>query len=52
MQKALAHEGEARLLRRALERSGGDLAKAAETLGLTPRVLGQRLKEHGIPLDA
>lgn len=52
MQKALAHQAEARLLRRALEHAGGDLAMAAEGLGLTVRVLGQRLKEHGIPLDA
>ncbi len=51
MQKAVARAAEPRLFRRALERAGGDLAKAAESLGLTARILGQRLKEHGIPLD-
>jgi DNA-binding NtrC family response regulator len=51
MQKAVARLAEPRLFRRALERAGGDLGKAADSLGLTPRVLGQRLKEHGIPLE-
>lgn len=42
---------EARLLQRALDRSGGDLPRAAEGLGLTVRALGQRLREHGISLE-
>lgn len=52
MLKEAARAAEARLLQRALARAGGDLAQAAEALGLTPRILGARLKEHGIPLDA
>jgi DNA-binding NtrC family response regulator len=52
MQKEVARAAEARLLQRALAQAGGDLVLAAERLGLTPRSLGARLKEHGIPLDA
>ncbi|HJV89859.1 MAG TPA: response regulator [Holophagaceae bacterium] len=51
MQKEVARQAEARLLRRALERAGGDLPRAAEALELTVRVLGQRLREHGIPIE-
>jgi DNA-binding NtrC family response regulator len=50
MQKEVLRQAEARLLRRALERAGGDLPRAAEALELTVRVLGQRLREHGIPI--
>ncbi len=39
------------LLQRALGASGGDLGKAAASLGLTVRVLASRLREHGISLE-
>lgn len=51
MQKDVGRQAEARLLRRALERAGGDLPRAAEALELTVRVLGQRLRDHGIPIE-
>ncbi|MBI3130576.1 MAG: sigma-54-dependent Fis family transcriptional regulator [Acidobacteria bacterium] len=51
MEKEILRQAEERLLRRALERSGGDLPKAAEALELTVRVLGQRLRDHGIPIE-
>ncbi len=51
MQKEAGRQAEARLLRRALERHAGDLPRAAESLGITVRVLGQRLREHGIPIE-
>jgi DNA-binding NtrC family response regulator len=44
-------EVEAQLLRRALEQQAGDLPRTAEALGLTARVLGQRLRDHGISLE-
>lgn len=51
MLRDLGRQAEGRLLQRALERAGGDLPKAAEGLGLTVRVFGQRLKDHGIRLE-
>jgi DNA-binding NtrC family response regulator len=51
MLKAVAHAAEAQLLRRAMGGAGGDLPRAAETLGLTMRTLAQRLREHDIPLE-
>jgi DNA-binding NtrC family response regulator len=51
MARDLARQSEGRLLQRALERAGGDLPQAAEALGITVRVLGQRLREHGISLE-
>ena len=52
MEKAVLKAAEAQLLRRALEQSSGDLTQAAEGLGLSLRALAQRLREHGIPLEA
>jgi DNA-binding NtrC family response regulator len=51
MQKAIQQSAEAQLLRRALREKAGDMNAVAESLGLTLRVLGQRLKEHGIALE-
>ena len=51
MLKETQNGAEALLLRRALEASRGELAPAAEALGLTARALGLRLREHGIPLE-
>jgi DNA-binding NtrC family response regulator len=51
MMKAVAHQAEGALLRRALDAARGEPARAAETLGLTLRTLAQRLREHGIPLE-
>ncbi len=51
MLKALGREAEAQLLGRALREAGGDPPRAAERLGLTPRALAQRLRDHGIPLE-
>ena len=51
MEQALVLAGRRLLLRRALETSGGDLPRTAEGLGLTVRVLAQRLREAGIPLE-
>lgn len=51
MAAELAAQGEAALLRRALDHQGGNLAATAQALGLTVRALGLRLREHGIPLD-
>ena len=51
MLKALGREAEAQLLGRALREAQGDLLRAAEGLGLTPRVMAQRLRDHGIPLE-
>ncbi len=51
MLKAVAHAAEAQLLLRAMGAAGGDLPRAAETLGLTVRTLAQRLREHAIPLE-
>ncbi len=51
MEQALAASGRAHLLRRALLDAGGDLPKAADALGLTVRVLAQRLRDAGIPLE-
>ncbi|HTL98870.1 MAG TPA: response regulator [Holophagaceae bacterium] len=51
MEQALIHAGRAHLLRRALQDAGGDLPRTAESLGLTVRVLAQRLRDAGIPLE-
>jgi len=51
MESALVAAGRPHLLRRALVDAGGDLPKAAEALGLTVRVLAQRLRDAGIPLE-
>lgn len=51
MLKALGREAEAQLLDRAVREAAGDLPRAAERLGLTPRALAQRLRDHGIPLE-
>ena len=49
--KAVAREAERRILARVLRESAHDLPAAAERLGLTPRSLAQRLRDHGIPLE-
>ncbi len=51
MLKSLGRGAEAQLLARAFREASGDLPLAAERLGLTPRVLAQRLRDHEIPLD-
>ena len=43
---------EKRLLMRAMERSGGVIAKAARLLGLTYRTMQYRLDKHGIKYQA
>ncbi|MBI4912229.1 MAG: sigma-54-dependent Fis family transcriptional regulator [Acidobacteria bacterium] len=52
MLKSVRAQAEAALLRRALDSAGGDLGAAAHALGLTLRVLGQRLRENGIDLES
>lgn len=42
---------EARLITRALEANGRDPARTALALGISPRILGQRLREHRISLE-
>ena len=49
--KAVAREAEGRILARVLREAAGSLPVAAECLGLTPRSLAQRLRDHGIPLE-
>ena len=51
MEQALLNAGRPHLLRRALQDAGGDIPKAAEALGLTVRVLAQRLRDAGVPLE-
>lgn len=51
MMKAAQRELERELLLRALRGGPGQLPAVAEGLGLTLRALGQRLRDHGIPLD-
>lgn len=51
MELALAQSGRAQLLRRAMAEAAGDLPRAAGALGLTVRVLAQRLRDAGIPLE-
>lgn len=51
MLKAVSRDAERALLRRALRGASGDLPAAAAALGLTVRALGQRLREHRIPLE-
>jgi len=47
----VAKTAEASLLRRALEAHGGDTARTALALGLSPRTLTQRLREHRISIE-
>ncbi len=51
MEQSLLAAGRPHLLRRALQDAGGDLPRAAEALGLTVRMLAQRLRDAGIPLE-
>lgn len=51
MLKAVGREAERQLLIRALGESDGDLPAAAAALGLTVRTLGQRLRDHRVPLE-
>jgi DNA-binding NtrC family response regulator len=51
MVKTVAHSAEGHLLRRALSDHGGDLPAAAQAQGRTAPALGQRLRDHGIPLE-
>jgi len=44
-------QAEALLLRRSLKTHGGNLTEMAVTLGITQRVLSQRLREHHISLE-
>ncbi len=48
---AVRHHAEAAILRRELAAHSGDLGTLAQRLGLTPRTLAQRLREHAIPLE-
>lgn len=51
MEQGLLNAGRPHLLRRALQDAGGDLPRAAEGLGITVRVLAQRLRDAGVPLE-
>lgn len=51
MEQGLLNAGRPHLLRRALRDAGGDLPRTAEALGLTVRVLAQRLRDAGVPLE-
>lgn len=51
MLREVALEAEGALIRRALEDAGGEPALAAQSLGLTVRALGLRLREHGIAVQ-
>lgn len=51
MLMAIQKAAEGPLLRRALTAQGGDLAAAAVILGITPRTLSQRLREHHISIE-
>lgn len=48
MLRQVDHDAEGALLQRALEAAGGEVASAAQALGLSVRALGLRLREHGI----
>jgi DNA-binding NtrC family response regulator len=48
MLRFLNHRAEAALLQRALDSAGGEPSQAAQTLGLSVRALGLRLREHGM----
>jgi transcriptional regulator of acetoin/glycerol metabolism len=41
-------QAEAHLVRRALERHGGNLQHAADALGITRQTLYRRLEKHGL----
>ena len=51
MLASVAKTAEASLISRALAAHGGDTARTALDLGLTPRTLTQRLREHHIPIE-
>ena len=51
MLRSVAHSAERDLLQRALLQARGSLPRTAEHLGVSLRVLAQRLREHGIPLE-
>lgn len=51
MLAALSKQAEGQLLRRGLELAGGDLPRTAEALGLSPRTLALRLREHRISIE-
>jgi len=51
MLMAIEKAAEAPLLRRALASQGGDLAATATALGITPRTLSQRLRDHHISIE-
>lgn len=51
MLAAVAKQAEGFLLRRGLEQGGGDLPRTAESLGLSPRTLALRLREHRISIE-
>lgn len=51
MLERVRKQAEAQLLRRALAAHDQDAVRCAAALGLTPRGLAQRLREHRIPLD-
>ncbi len=51
MQAAASKATEAQLLLRALQAHGNQITPAATELGITPRTLAQRLREHQIPIE-
>jgi len=51
MLRAVGRAATPALLLRTLEAEGGDVARAAASLGLSVRVLASRLREHGISLE-
>lgn len=51
MLRAVAHSAERDLLQRALLQARGSLPRTAEHLGVSLRVLTQRLRDQGIPLE-
>lgn len=51
MQAHIEKTAEEQLLRRALQREGGDLNRASASLGISIRTLAQRLREHRISLE-
>lgn len=51
MLKVATQAAEAQLLQRALAEAEGDLPRAAAALEVSVRTLGQRLREHAIPLE-
>ncbi len=47
----IRRHAEAQILQRELDGQGSSLMELAARLGLSPRTLAQRLRDHGIPLD-